>query len=271
MQFDSNAAWKQAAAAVSANREVLLALAGVFFLLPSLAFSLFFPQPEPTAGMDEKAMMAMVQDYYVSVLPVLIPIALVQAAGTLTLLTLFTDRTRPTVREAIRRGTMGTIIYFAAQLLLGIAVGIGGGALLAFGALTGSAAVIVVIGVAVALIVIYVMIKTSLAAPVIAVEHQRNPIKALQRSWRLTKGNSARLGLFYLLVIVVFLLIVTVVMALVGITLALVASAEVARVIAAVVSSAFGAVMTLYMVAILASAHRQLAGPSAEAIGRTFD
>ena len=38
------------ASAVSANRDVLLALAGVFFVLPSFAFALLYPQPEPPAG-----------------------------------------------------------------------------------------------------------------------------------------------------------------------------------------------------------------------------
>ncbi|MFD2135472.1 hypothetical protein ACFSLT_10020 [Novosphingobium resinovorum] len=41
MKFDSSRAWSQASQAVSANREVVLALAGVFFLLPQLMFSIF--------------------------------------------------------------------------------------------------------------------------------------------------------------------------------------------------------------------------------------
>ena len=41
MKFDSNRAWREASAAASANREVLVAVAGVFFLLPGLASVLF--------------------------------------------------------------------------------------------------------------------------------------------------------------------------------------------------------------------------------------
>ena len=41
MKFDSNRAWREASASASANREVLLAVAGVFFLLPGLASVLF--------------------------------------------------------------------------------------------------------------------------------------------------------------------------------------------------------------------------------------
>lgn len=64
MKFDSNLAWKQASSSIGANREVLLALAGVFFLLPSLVFALFLPAPEPVAGQSEAQMMAGMEAYY---------------------------------------------------------------------------------------------------------------------------------------------------------------------------------------------------------------
>jgi len=271
MKFDSNAAWQRASATVSANRDVLLALSGVFFLLPSLAFSLFFPQPEPSAGMDEKAILNLMADYYTSAAPFVVPMFLVQAAGTLAMLTLFTDHTRPTVGEAIRRGAAGILPYLLAQLVLGIALGVAGGMLLVLASLTGVAALTVIAATLVVLAAIYAAIRTSLVAPLIAVETMRNPIAALRRSWHLTDGNSGRLGLFYLLVIVAFVVIVSIAMAIIGIVLALVAGPDTARVISAVVSAGFGAVMSIYMVAILAAVHRQLAGPSARAIGDTFE
>jgi hypothetical protein len=60
------------------------------------------------------------------------------------------------------------------------------------------------------------------------------------------------------------------VMAAVGIVLTLAAGDSLARTLAAVVSSALGAAMTVYMSAVLAAVHRQLAGPSNEAVGETF-
>ena len=60
MKLDSSLAWKQANAAISANREVLLALAGVFFLLPRLAFQLLAPTPPTaTAGASDAWLVAM--------------------------------------------------------------------------------------------------------------------------------------------------------------------------------------------------------------------
>jgi len=271
MKFDSNLAWKRASSSIGANREVLLALSGVFFLLPSLAFALFFPSPEPTPGQSETQIMAAMQDYYMSAMPILIPMALVQAAGTLALLTLFTDKSRPTVGEAIRQGLAGILPYIAAQLLLGIGIGLLGGIALALGSVTGVPAVA---GVVIALVIIvaaYAAIKTSLVAPIVAVERERNPVAALRRSWQLTKGNSVRIGLFYLLLLVAFVVVMSLIMMAVGVVLAAVAGPETGRIAGAVVSSALGAVMTLYFVAVMAAVHRQLAGPSPDVASAPFE
>ena len=271
MKFDSNLAWKEATAAIAANRDVLLALSGVFFLLPSLVFGLFFPQPEPAANLNEAQLMAMMQDYYASVLPVVIPMALVQAAGTLAILTLFTDRSRPTVGEAIRQGIGGVVPYILTQLLLGIGLGIVGGALLAVASLTGVSALVGVVAAALVVVAVYAAIKSSLTGPIIAVERERNPVAALRRSWQLTRGNSGRIGLFFLLVFVVFAVAMMVIMAVAGIVLAFIAGQETARIIGTVISSAMGAVLALYFVAIVAAVHRQLSGPSADATATTFE
>lgn len=271
MTFDSNRAWKEASASVTANREVLLALAGFFFVLPSIAFSLFFPQPEPVAGATPEQTLALMREFYLRAAPYFIPIALIQMGGTLAMLTLFTDLSRPTVGEAIRQGFLAVIPYFLAQLLLGIGLGLGAVLLFSIAALTGVAAIAVIVGIALLIGAVYIGVKTSLVAPVVSVEHERNPLTALRRSWALTKGNSARLALFYLLVIVVFVLVVSIAMGIVGVVLALLIGGDTARLIAAVVSAVLGGMFTLYFVAILASAHRQLAGPSTAAVSATFE
>jgi len=45
MRFDSNRAWQEATALISANRDVLWALAGVFLVLPSFAVGVLAPPP----------------------------------------------------------------------------------------------------------------------------------------------------------------------------------------------------------------------------------
>ncbi|MEO6092933.1 MAG: hypothetical protein ABIT04_12640 [Novosphingobium sp.] len=271
MKFDSNRAWRQASKQVSANRDVLIALSGVFFLVPVLAFSLFLPQPQPQSGMAADQMMAVARAYYLSALPFFVPMVLLQATGTLAMLTLFTDRSRPTVGEAIKRGLFAIVPYLVAQLILGIGVGIAASIVAAIASLTGSVPAVVIALVAIIVGATYVVVKTSLSAPVIVVDHIRNPLVALRRSWQLTGHNSVRIALFYLLIVVAFVVVISVAMAIVGIALALLASPAIARVIAAVVSAALGAAMSVYFIAILAAVHRQLAGRPAEQERATFE
>lgn len=270
MKFDSNRAWTQASQAVSANREVVLSLAGVFFLLPQLVFAIFFPQPEMGTGMNEQQVMAAVKAYYSSILPVMIPIALFQALGTLSLLCLLDSDRRPTVGEAIRAGVKGLLPYLVAQILLGMGLGaavlVVAGVLGAVGGNMGAA-----IGIAVALVfAVAVFVRFSVTAPVVAVEKTLNPILALGRSWTLTKGNTARLLGFYALlglamvVLMIFGNILT-------LPVTLLAPAEVVKVVAAVVESIMATIMALYFVAVIAQVHCQLAGPGDERAAQTFE
>jgi len=271
MKLDSNAAWKAAMAAISANREVLAAIAGVFFLLPSLAVSLFVPQPEPPAGMDQQQAFAMLTDFYVSALPYIVPMLILQAVGTLAILTLCTDRTRPTVGEAIRQGFAGFLPYLATTLMLGFGLGIAGGLLLGIAAATRSG---VVIGLVIAVVIvaaIYLSLRFALVTPAIAVERLRNPVAAMQRSWALTEGNAGRILLFLFLIFLVFLVVTAVVSAVSGAAVALVAGAEAVKIASALLSVVLGAGFTVAITAVLGAIHGQLAGPSPQAIGATFD
>lgn len=263
MKFDSMLAWRQASAAVKHNRDVLLAIAGVCFLLPSLVLELLFPQPEPTAGMDEQAMMQLASNYYISLLPVLIPVLILQALGTLSLVELLTDRSRPTVGEAMKTGARSIVTYLLAQLTLGLGVGIVGGLILAVFSLMG-APTLAGLGMAVVFALAAVLlVRTSVAAPVIVADRVRNPIEALRRAFAVTRGHGLRLFVFYLLVLVAFVVLAIVLGMVVGIPANLLGSPETARVIAAIVSSTVNALMALYFVALIVAVHRQLAGKSA--------
>lgn len=271
MKFDSNLAWKEASSAVAANREVLLALAGVFFILPSLALALLVPAPEPQPGATAEQAMQVMQAYYMQAFPYALPVMILQGVGTLALMALLTDRRRPTVGEAIRLGFVGLLSYLAAQLVMGLGMGLVVGLLGGIAVASGVKALVAVVIIVGILGFLYVTIKTSLTSAVIMVEGVRNPVAALLRSWRLTKGNSARLGLFYLLLGIVFVVVISIITAVLGLLTTVLLGGETAKVIDAVISSALVAVMTLYFVAIIAAAHRQLAGPSPEQVSSTFE
>jgi hypothetical protein len=270
MKFDANLAWQQASTAVSANRDVVLALAGVFYMLPSLGLALIYPPPQLADGASSEAVMNAMSSYYLDILPFVIPLLLFQAAGTLALLTLLTDRSRPTVAQAIGIGVRGIVPYVLAQVILALGIGVAGAVLIAITAAAGMAAAAALGIAAVVALAIYLGIRTSLAGPVIVVEGVRNPLTALQRSWRLTGGNTARIGLFYLLVIVAFLFVILVVTLVTGIVFSLLASVQLQTAAQAVISSLLEAVVALYFVAIIAAVHRQLAGRPAGTDSDTF-
>jgi len=270
MKLDSNRAWKEASRSISRNREALLAVAGVFFLLPQLALALFYPQPEPAVGMSEQQIVALTQKYYLSALPALIPLVVCQAVGTLSLLGLLSHATRPTVGEALRIGLAGLLTYLGAQILVGVGIGAVGGILLGALGVAGGVAVATVGLVALLAVAVAIALRVSLCAPVVAVEGERSPIRALARSWRLTRGNAWRLLGFYALFLVASSVILVIIGLIVGIPLQMLAPGFVAAPVSAVVSSAANALMALYLVAIIGAVHDQLTGPTPEQERRPF-
>lgn len=272
MKFDMNAAWREATGMIAANREVLMIVAGVFFLLPSLAMVFFGPPPPAANVASPEAAMTLITSYYSDLAPLLIIGGIAQAVGMLSLLALLTDRTRPTVAQALRTGAICLLPYIAVQLLTGVAAGLVFLLAIGIGAASGTMALAALLVPLALLAVIYLLIKTSLASPVIVIEGVRNPVNALFRSWQLTKGNSLRLFGFFMLVGVAFLVVMLVVTMVIGTIAALLFSeGKLAEIASGAVSGVIGSVMVVVFVAIMAAVHRQLAGPSAEAISRTFE
>jgi hypothetical protein len=265
-KLDSNAAWKEASALVAANREVLYILAGVFFLLPSLALAVFIGEPAVEPGMDREQMMAALTEFYGQAWWLILLSSILQVVGILSILTLMRDRSRPTVSEAIRAGLGGTLSYLGAQLLFVIGFAVVGGVLVGVLAVI-SPALAVVAALLLFIAAVFFVCRLLLVAPVVAVEGERNPIAALRRSWGLTKGNFWRIFAFLVLVLVLFLIVLSIVMLVIGLILAIVTSGDTQRVIAAVVSSALTAVAIVYFAGMIAAIHRQLAGPKAAAEG----
>ncbi|MFC4293771.1 glycerophosphoryl diester phosphodiesterase membrane domain-containing protein [Novosphingobium tardum] len=268
-RLDSNAAWKEATGLVGRSRELMFALAGVFFLLPSLALAVLVGEPELAPGADRDQMMAAMSEFYGRAWWMMLIAAVFQVVGMLAVLTLMRDRTRPTVADAIRSGAGGLLPYMIAQLLFGTLLGILATLLVGLAALA-SPALAVVVMLAVICFAVFAAIRLILVAPIVAVEGARNPVAAMRRSWALTQGSFWRIFGFFALVLVLFVVIMSVVMIVVGIILGLLTSGETQRILAAAVSSGLSAVAVLYFCGMLAAIHRQLAGTEGPAPGETF-
>ncbi len=275
-KLDLGRAWNEATALIAANKDVVLIVAGVFFFLPNVISTLLLPSQEAMvmqmeamgANPDPEDMMAMIGDYFAQSWWIYLVFGLIQAAGVLGLLALLTDKARPTVGEALGFGVKALVPYLVAQILLGMALVLIPVLLIALGAAVNEG-VGVLLGMIGLVVAVYVWIKFSLLSPVIAIEKTMNPVKALGRSWQLTKGNSFRLLAFYILLI----LAAGILSAIASMLLSLFAvlGDEIGLFAMAIGGGLVSLAFTTIMLAVLASVHRQLSGGVEGGVGQTFD
>ena len=274
MKLDMGRAWNDALSLLRGNQQVVLIVAGVFFFLPNLALLLLLSdtmgeaEARVAGETDPGAMIQMIGTLYGEIWWQMLIVTLLSAVGMLGLLALLTDHNRPTVGEALKAGVTYLLPYIGALILTGFIVGL----ILLVAVVTASiagAAAGALVGILAFVALLYVYTKLSLAVPVIVIEEVMNPIRALGRSWSLTKGNSVRLFLFYVLIFVVFF-VVMIVFGIIGSALGLIAGKDANIIVSGLISAAANMVgITLYL-AVLAAVHRQLSGSSKE-VGATFE
>lgn len=268
MKFDSNLAWKQATSLVAANRELVLALAGVFFFLPSFALIMLIKQPEVKPGATPEQVAAMLEPFLGSIMPWVIIGSVVQALGQLSLLELFGRGGRSTVGEALRKGLGGLATYVAVQLLMAFLMSTILILVLGLGSLISP-----VIGFALAIYCICMAYGRFLVAgPVIVTEHRLNPFTVLARAATLSRGNGWRIGNFLFLLLMAFLVGFMVLTIVVGMIAAVtIGQGRVAEIVAGFFSSAASAIAVAYFVAIVTAIYRQLIGASPQEVSLPFD
>jgi len=260
IKLDSNQAWREAAALVMANRELLLTLAGVFFLVPRLAFALFMPEPPNATANDPVALAQAMENYYLATLPFLLPMLLMQAVGTLAMLGLMGDRHAPTVGQALMQGLKGGATYIAAQIIMVVLLSLVGGTLIGLSSVSGQRSAIAAMAVLVIALVFYFYLRTTLTAPVIAVQRLRNPWAALRASWQITKGNAGRLLGFLGMAALLALVAIYAGTAIGGVVAGLLGGPQAAHITASVIGSLLTAVAAVYLCAMLTACYRQLTG-----------
>jgi len=280
MKFSMSTAWNEAMAMFTANREVLLIVAGIFFFLPNLVVFVAVPgmrdlqqqiMLNPEAGQAQ--MEAVLLNYWPAILAGGFVFMLFMLTGYLALLHLLRGRTRPTVAEAIRFGAIGSLPALGASILAYIAIVlmvaipaivlslVVGGLLSLLG--LGDSAMGTLLGLIVAAAclaaIFYAMTRFSLFMAVMGLEPTYRPLHAIQQSWRLTKGNTSRVFTFYALLFIVYFVIAIAI----SMPLALLASlGTVGLFINAVISGALSAAVAALYTTILAAVHRQLSHPA---------
>lgn len=278
-KLDMGQAWSEASALLGANRDTIGAIAGLFFFLPSFAAALFVPElvnPEPAraASNDPQAVLdaalGQMRAIYADNWPLFLAISLAGLVGSLAILALLSDRGNPTVREALVTAARRLPSYLAAQIISALMAALAVGLPLGLVAAFAPAWATVVVLLAAVVLVIYLVIKFALIAPVIATEGITNPVGAIARSWRLTKGNSLRIFAFLALLF----LVIGIVSALVQGILTLIFAAiggEVATIGNGVVSAIINTLITVIFLVVIGAVHRQLAGETPGRVAEVFE
>ena len=273
-KLDMGQAWEEATALMSRNRDMWPIVAAVFIFLPNAIFAVALPGTTEVeaqiaaAGEDVEQMMQALSGFYGEIWWAIVLVGLLQAVGMLAILALWAHRARPTVADALTFGGKALLPLIAAQLLSTLLVVIVVVLLIALGAAI-SAAVAGLLGLVGTVLAVYLWVKFSLIAPVVAAEHEFNPIRAMQRSWQVTKGNSLRIFGFFVLLLICAI-VISLLASMAGSIFAI-AGEQVGLFAGAIVSALVTMALTVVYLAVLLAVYRQLAGANAETVEDVFD
>jgi hypothetical protein len=242
---------------VSANRDMLAAIAGVFFLLPGLIGAVVLPTPDITSGMDQAAMTDAVMRFYTAAAPILLVLSVPMLVGYLTLLVMLLDRNRPTVAGAIGVAVRLLPSYLAAQILTSLALSVLWVIVLSALAVALPQVVAAVISL---VVMIYPLVRVVLIGPEMVAQRLRNPLRAIVAGLARTHGHGTRILLYIGPALTLFAVIYGLVMIVAGLLAANLAHGEVQRLITEAIGAVLIAGGYTYYAAIVASTYDQL-GP----------
>lgn len=261
MKFDLDTAWKDTSRLLRDNFRLLAVIAGVFFFLPYAVVLMAIPSILPIGALEQggnpEVMQAAILDLYANYWWALLLLAIIQGIGLLAMLALVRRRANPTVGEALATGTRSVASYIGAQILQSLSLVLVAIMLIGIPAAAGWGAIAFLGGMLAFVLCLYIVTKMSLVSPVIAIEDVKNPLAAIARSWQLTKGNSVRVFLFYLLVLVAFFVVSLVASMITTVAFAL-AGENAALFGTTVVASLINAALIVLGVCMLAAVYTQL-------------
>ena len=184
MKISFSGVWDDTVRLLRTNASLFIAIAGAFLFLPSLILGYVAPQPTGGADGPDGAALA---NYFAENWELLLLVNVIGFVGSLALLILALDASRPTVGGAIRGAFVLLPTYFLTGILSFILIGIASIAFILPG--------------------LYLIGRLATAGPVIVAENRRNPFDAIGRSFAVTKGSGwANLGLILIVVITFWVL-----------------------------------------------------------------
>ena len=273
MKFDMNKAWAEAIAMIKGNLELLLIIAGLFFLIPNMVFSLVFPVlPEGFTGtpQDIALMQTMMNDFAVNYWWLILLVFTAILLGWLAMMALLRDDAKPTVGTAMTKAVRGLLPSLAVGLIFLFGTSLLQTLLVNIGALSGLPSLAALGGMTGLIATFVIAIRMTLITPVIVDEPVSSPLKAILRSWRLTQNNGLRLFAFFGLIFIAYLVMTAVASIVMSVIMLVIGEGLIGFLASATGGLLASAVLTL-LVAVIASIHRQLGGASTPSVRAHFD
>jgi hypothetical protein len=235
-KFDMGAAWDDATALVRAHLPLTGILAGLFFFLPGMVVALLGPVPlAPPANATPEQLSEMLMADLRLQFPWLLAIVVASTIGSVAILRLWLARSGTSVGEALAFAFLMLPTLVAIFLIQSFIFGI------AFLLLIVPA--------------IYLIGRLAAVYPLLADRDLKNPVAALQGSWKLTEGNGWRVALFVILFVVVLFVVTSIIS---GITGLFGQHGSFGYLIGSAINSAMSAAFGLFNTAVIASIYRQL-------------
>ena len=292
MKFSASKALSESFSIFTGRFAAMAPVALVFALVPLAVFMAFFStsfaglqqnQGNPAAALQ--TILTMLGSFSL----VFIIYMLVRTLGVCALCIAASSRKAVSFGEAISAGLramlpmIGVYLllivgYVVVAIVLTLTVGLSFlglfGATAAGGQAPGAGTVIGVILIVtiVMVAVLYIFTKLSMIVPVIVIDQERSPVRAIGRSWSLTRGASFKIFLLLLLLGFGAAIINGILNALSGGAAVFSPNSGTTVVWTQVAIAAIsGTVFAMYFVALIVAIHEQLAGPSVAAISDTFE
>jgi hypothetical protein len=259
MRFSYSAVWDETLSMLRTHASLLFAVAGVFLFLPALYMGQFLPQPKVEPAEMGAAMVTYFSDNW----DWLLLANLINMAGAITMFQLLLGPPGETVGAAIRRSLPILPIYFAATLLIAVLIGtvillVLVPLVLLLGPTAATSGAASIIPVLLLLPVAYLFGRMVPVGPVIVMEERYNPVRALRRSFRLTRSLGWSVLGLVLLVFIAGAIVDFAITRVLGALFLYLAGPGLGGLLMLILASLFSAVLSTIIITLFAAIYRRL-------------
>ena len=276
MNFDMNTCWARGLDQVRNNFSLLVVIAGIFLLLPTVALYLLVPDMQMLAdpGVDQSVLKSKIAEILLPLMGAALLMSLVQFAGQAAMIALM-GKGRPTVGEALGVGLKTvpslvvvllafTVAVFIGSLLVTLPISILAG-------VAGIPALAILAVFPLLLLMFWMMARLSMTMPAMVLGATLNPFKAMGESWRITRRHQWAILLFWGVFYAVFTIISLLFNGIAGVIAALIASGTGAMLVAGLANGIASVVSGMLICALAVAMYGQLSGDTDTSIADTFE